>query len=233
MFGKRKTPGQDDKPGTGETVTGGEGGAESEGTGARPLQRRALDPIGQAPRRAEPRGEARGAPAAGVAEGRKLVVGREIRLSGEIKKCEKLVVEGEVEANLNDCLSLEIADSGLFDGAAIVQEAEISGRFDGQLTVNGRLLLRSTGCIKGDIRYTDLEIQRGGKIAGTVDMIGEGGEAAAAPETASAPEGDADDSAEEADSEGAEGNGAARGNGEAASEQQAAAIDQGRLRLDR
>ena len=102
---------------------------------------------------------------------RKLVVGQGIRLSGEIKKCEKLVVEGEVEANLNDCLSLEIAPNGLFNGAAVVQDAEISGRFDGQLTVHGRLLLRSTGCIKGDIRYTDLEIQRGGKIAGSIDMI--------------------------------------------------------------
>ncbi len=146
---------------------------QGEGAPGRAQARRAGDSVASAAtRRPEYRQPA--VPGSGPAaerDDRKLVVGQGIRLSGEIKKCEKLVVEGEVEANLNDCLSLEIAPNGLFKGAAVVQDSEISGRFDGQLTVHGRLLLRSTGCIKGDIRYTDLEIQRGGKIAGSIDMI--------------------------------------------------------------
>ena len=36
----------------------------------------------------------------GDAEVRKLIVGREISLSGEITSCDKLIVEGSVEANL-------------------------------------------------------------------------------------------------------------------------------------
>ena len=153
-----------------------------------------------------------GAPAPASAadnEDRKLVVGRGIRLSGEIKKCEKLVVEGEVEANLNDCLSLEIAAGGLFNGAAIVEEADISGRFDGELVVNGRLYLRETGRINGKIRYADLEIQRGGKIAGSIDMMdateGDGDAPAAAEAQAS-----------EATSEPADSAKNGNGNGEAA-----------------
>src|SRR3954471_11750229 len=34
---------------------------------------------------------------------RKLIVGREISLSGEITSCDKLIVEGSVEANLQNC----------------------------------------------------------------------------------------------------------------------------------
>src|SRR5689334_12639737 len=34
---------------------------------------------------------------------RKLIVGREISLSGEINSCDKLIVEGSVEANLQNC----------------------------------------------------------------------------------------------------------------------------------
>lgn len=149
--------------------------AAAEGAPGRVQARRAGDALAStAARRPEFRQSAvpsAGPAAAGGGDDRKLVVGQGIRLSGEIKKCEKLVVEGEVEANLNDCLSLEIAPNGQFNGAAAVEDAEISGLFVGELTVSGRLLLRSSGQIKGDIRYADLEIERGGRIAGSIDMI--------------------------------------------------------------
>ncbi len=181
MFGKRKTPGQDDSTSpTGEHAeeTGEAAAAQPESPAGRHTPRRALDPIGAPSRRAEPK-----APPAAAGEGRKLVVGREISLTGEINKCEKLVVEGEVEADLKDCLSLEIADTGLFKGAAVVQEAEISGRFEGELVARTRLYVRATGRLNGKIRYADLEIERGGRIAGTVDVIdGELAEAETAAE---------------------------------------------------
>ena len=115
----------------------------------------------------------------GVDASRKLVVGKGISLSGQIKTCEKLVVEGKVEANLTDCVTLEIAESGLFNGSAKVQDAEISGCFEGDLVVFGRLYLRSSGILEGTIKYADLEIERGGKIAGTVDLIDDPAAAAA------------------------------------------------------
>ena len=143
--------------------------ASGEGAPGRTLARRASDQMPGASRRLELR-EPTPPLSASENEGRKLVVGQGIRLSGEIKKCEKLVVEGEVQANLKDCLTLEIAETGLFNGAAVVDEAEISGCFEGDLTAKARLYVRSTGRILGTIRYADLEIERGGKIAGTVDV---------------------------------------------------------------
>ncbi len=130
---------------------------------------------------------------------RKLVVGKGISLSGQIKTCEKLVVEGKVEANLTDCVTLEIAESGLFNGSAKVQDAEISGCFEGDLVVFGRLYLRSNGILEGTIKYADLEIERGGKIAGTVDLIDD--PVAAAAEIMIDEEEDADDSEDDAAAE--------------------------------
>lgn len=101
-------------------------------------------------------------------EGKKLIVGRGIRLSGEIQACEKLVVEGEVHADLTGALVLEIAENGLFKGRATVDYAEISGSFDGELTVRDRLLLRGTGQVDGDLRYAEMEIERGGRIRGSI-----------------------------------------------------------------
>lgn len=102
-------------------------------------------------------------------EGRKLVVGRDISLAGEIKSCELLIVEGLVEADLKGCQLLQISETGVFKGSAEVSQAEINGRFEGDLIITERLLLRATGSIVGSLRYNEMEIERGGRISGSVE----------------------------------------------------------------
>jgi len=102
------------------------------------------------------------------AEIRKLIVGREITLSGEITSCDKLIIEGSVEANLNNCRDVDIAESGLFKGSASIEEAEIRGRFEGSLVVRKRLLIKASGRVSGTIRYGQIEIECGGQISGDV-----------------------------------------------------------------
>ena len=102
------------------------------------------------------------------AERRTLIVGREVRLSGDIKSCNRLVVEGLVEATLHDCRDMEIAVSGLFKGNASSEQAEIRGRFEGELVVSKRLLIHASGHVTGTISYGEIEIERGGKVSGAV-----------------------------------------------------------------
>src|SRR5438477_379815 len=103
---------------------------------------------------------------------RTLIVGREISLSGEINSCNKLVVEGSVEANLQNCRDVDISETGLFKGSASIDEAEVRGRFEGNLTVRKRLLIRSTGKVTGTIRYGQIEIECGGQISGDIQAQG-------------------------------------------------------------
>lgn len=118
-------------------------------------------------------------------EHRKLIVGREIALSGEITSCDRLVVEGSVEANLANCRDIDIAESGLFKGSASIEEAEIRGRFEGTLTVRKRLLIRSTGKVVGTVRYAQIEIEAGGQLAGDIQVLA-GNEASVSSASASA-----------------------------------------------
>jgi len=111
-------------------------------------------------------------PPAPAAESKKLIVGREIRLNGHISACERLIVEGTVEAALTDCRTIEVADAGTFKGSAQVESAEISGRFDGTLTVRERLLIHSTGRVTGTVHYGRIEIEQGGEINGEVKSLG-------------------------------------------------------------
>jgi cytoskeletal protein CcmA (bactofilin family) len=120
-------------------------------------------------------------PARPSGEARRLSVGPEITLSGEINCCDKLLIEGSVEANLNNCREVEIAETGLFKGSASIDEAEVRGRFEGNLVVRKRLLIKATGRVSGTIRYGQIEIECGGQISGDVQAqpAGDAGEAMA------------------------------------------------------
>jgi cytoskeletal protein CcmA (bactofilin family) len=102
---------------------------------------------------------------------RTLIVGREIALSGEITSCDRLVVEGSVQANLANCRYIEIAESGLFKGSASIEDAEIRGRFEGTLIARERLHIRATGKVSGKVSYAQVEIEAGGQLAGDVEVL--------------------------------------------------------------
>lgn len=104
-------------------------------------------------------------------EGSKLIVGKDIHLRGEITSCDVLVVEGKVEASMNSRY-IAIADTGVFEGDCEIDTADISGRFDGNLTVRERLIVRETGRVTGTIRYGEIQIEAGGVIAGDVQVTG-------------------------------------------------------------
>ena len=104
-------------------------------------------------------------------DGKKLIVGRDIELNGKISSCEKLVVEGKVEANISECREIEIAESGTFIGEAEIEVAEISGTFEGTINARDLLIVRSTGHISGTIRFGRLEVERGGRIQGDVQVL--------------------------------------------------------------
>ena len=166
-------------PGVGPGVSPGLGSAVSPGAGPGPngptkpatVPPRSPDlaRAGETIRPAEPiRRPGDFSPRRSEGEVRRLTVGREITLSGEITSCDKLLIEGSVEANLNNCRDVEIAESGLFKGSASIEEAEIQGRFEGNLVVRKRLLIKATGRVSGTIRYGQLEVECGGQISGDI-----------------------------------------------------------------
>jgi cytoskeletal protein CcmA (bactofilin family) len=114
------------------------------------------------------------APAAATSSGNKpastsrLTVGPHIKLKGvEITDCDTLVVEGSVQASM-DSRVMQIAEGGSFTGSAQIDEAEIRGDFDGQLTARHKLMLYATAKVKGQIRYGKLVMEEGAQLSGDV-----------------------------------------------------------------
>jgi len=114
-----------------------------------------------------------------------LTVGNDILLKGEIATCDRLVIEGKVDATLNDVHTVEISETGSFKGSANIEDAEISGLFEGDLVVRNRLVIYATGKVRGKISYGEIEIERGGELTGDIKM-GNGTASATRPARAGA-----------------------------------------------
>ena len=101
----------------------------------------------------------------------KLVVGPEIKIKGvEISDCDTLVVEGRIEATL-DSRVLEITQNGVFQGTIAVDNAEIHGRFEGELAVRKQLIIQGTGKVSGKIKYAKIKVEEGAELSGEISML--------------------------------------------------------------
>jgi cytoskeletal protein CcmA (bactofilin family) len=105
---------------------------------------------------------------------RTLIVGEGISLSGEVTSCDRLIVEGTIEAKLQKCQHVMIAETGVFNGHASTENADVRGRFEGELVVRKRLLIRAGGHVSGTVTYGEIEIESGGKITGVIEEIAPG-----------------------------------------------------------
>lgn len=105
------------------------------------------------------------------ADGKRLMIGKQIRMSGEISGCEKLIVEGTVEATLSDVKTLEVTANGTFKGNAEVDSAVIAGTYEGSLKVNGHLEIAPSGVVKGGVSYKTIAVANGGKLLGSIETI--------------------------------------------------------------
>ncbi|MBV8492858.1 MAG: polymer-forming cytoskeletal protein [Alphaproteobacteria bacterium] len=107
----------------------------------------------------------------------KVYLGPDIVLSGDIKSCHTVVAEGAVESNRIECRVFVLGNTGSFKGTVEAESAVISGRFEGRLTVQGRLVVKAGGQVRGTVHYGQLAIEPGGEVQGDIVV---GGEAKAA-----------------------------------------------------
>jgi cytoskeletal protein CcmA (bactofilin family) len=172
MFGRKK----DDETEDTQLAIPGEGEATQSKAKASPVVAQKPAPVvtKPEPRRAaeHPARNGNGAGnGSGGADPKRLIVGREIVLTGAINACDKLLVEGRIEATLTDCREMDVTETGTFKGEASVDVAVVNGRFEGTLIARELLLVRAKGSVSGTVRFARLEVERGGEIEGEVSVI--------------------------------------------------------------
>ena len=61
-----------------------------------------------------------------------------------------------------------VTETGVFRGTVATDNADVHGRFEGELVVQKRLLVRAGGQVAGTVSYGEIEIECGGKISGQI-----------------------------------------------------------------
>lgn len=92
------------------------------------------------------------------------------KLRGEINSPGNFRIDGEVDGDMKIEGKLIIGAKGLVKGKVTCKDAEIEGKFDGQLSVNGLLSLKSTSEITGDAIFSRLMVAEGAKLTCTCNL---------------------------------------------------------------
>jgi cytoskeletal protein CcmA (bactofilin family) len=105
------------------------------------------------------------------AEDKALTIGKHIKVSGEISGCERLIVEGEVDAVISGLTRIDIAAGGRVAGTATAETVVVHGSFDGTLIVRGHLDIATGASVRGTISYKTVTVVTGAKLAGTIAVL--------------------------------------------------------------
>ncbi len=106
------------------------------------------------------------------------ILGEQVSVKGELQFDELLRIDGTFEGSLHSNGKLIIGPKGLVKADISLQEAYISGRVEGDITVSGRLILRGEAEIYGNITARFLSVDEGVTIVGQVNVSPTGKETA-------------------------------------------------------
>jgi len=99
-----------------------------------------------------------------------LIVGSGVVMQGSIKAPDTIltsgVIEGDIKANI---IIVEV--HGAIRGTVCADTLDIAGSAKDNLTANMSLIVRATGNINGTISYSEMTVERGGKMGGTLLVL--------------------------------------------------------------
>jgi cytoskeletal protein CcmA (bactofilin family) len=99
------------------------------------------------------------------------VIGRSVTIRGEVTGMEDLYVDGVVEGTITLPESrLTVGPNAHLKADVNAHEVVIHGAIDGNLRSSGRIELRETAVVKGDLVVERLSIEENASMEGRVDM---------------------------------------------------------------
>ena len=101
------------------------------------------------------------------------IIGPGMQVVGDCVTTGSLRIEGTVQGGIRAGKAVVVGKEGFVDGDIDTQDAVISGRVVGTLTIGSRLEVHSTCHIEGMIRAKRMQLEEGASVEGQI-MVGEG-----------------------------------------------------------
>lgn len=105
------------------------------------------------------------------------IIGPGMQVIGDCVTTGSLRIEGAVKGTVRAGKAVVVGKEGFVDGDIETQDAVISGRVVGTLTIGSRLEVHATCRIEGTIRARRMQLEEGASLDGQI-MVGEGKQAA-------------------------------------------------------
>lgn len=99
-----------------------------------------------------------------------IFIGAGVEFKGDMTVPGCATVDGKFEGVLQ-AKSLVVGQSGHVSGQISVETAEVRGVVGDNLTVQSRLIVRSSGSISGAVTYSKIMVEEGGELAGTIEKL--------------------------------------------------------------
>ncbi len=93
-------------------------------------------------------------------------------LKGDIVSSGFFRIDGHIEGNISKPSKVVLGKSGVIKGKLICEDADIEGRFEGNLNVSGTLSLKATAHIEGEVVVGKLAVEPGATFNATCTMHG-------------------------------------------------------------
>ena len=93
-------------------------------------------------------------------------------ITGEIKANGDIRIDGNLTGSVISKGKVVIGPTGIVDGDVICQNADVSGKINGNITVAELLVLKQTSNLSGEIKTNKLSIEPGANFSGTCSMGG-------------------------------------------------------------
>lgn len=99
------------------------------------------------------------------------VIGESIRIDGEIRGDEDLLIEGEVEGQISlENHSVTVGRSGRIKADIRGRNISVDGKVQGNLFAEEQVIVRESGEVRGNITAPRVSLEDGSKFKGAIDM---------------------------------------------------------------
>ena len=100
----------------------------------------------------------------------RITIGQGVTFFGSISATGKAFINGAVtgEIAVDD---LQVGEYGVIKGKIKSREMNIHGEIHDEVSCSEYVLIHSTGLINGELSYGELEIQKGGRVTGSMCPI--------------------------------------------------------------
>jgi cytoskeletal protein CcmA (bactofilin family) len=98
-------------------------------------------------------------------------IGPSMRITGEIRTEEDLVVDGEVEGSVESQSLVTVGPKGKVRANIKAREVVIYGDVKGNIEVTDKIAIREQGSLVGDVKSAGISIDDGAYFKGSIDIM--------------------------------------------------------------